>query len=642
MFLPTTKKEMQQLGWDRPDFVFVFGEAYVDHPSFGHAIISRVLENAGFKVAMLPLPNHKDIESFKTFGMPRLGFLVSAGNMDSMVNHFTVNKKRRKTDSYAPGGKAGMRPDRATIVYCNSIKQAFKDAPIIIGGVEASLRRFAHYDYMTDKVHHSILEDSGADLLVYGMGEKAIMEVAKLLDRGVPLGSIRGIRGTCNFIDEPDKDSVFLDPFDEVKKGGKSFASSFIRYYKNQDAIYGKPVVQKQHRKYVVQNPPQKPLNTKELDDIYELPYMRTYHPKYDKEGGVPALEEVEFSITSSRGCFGGCSFCSINFHQGRTIQARSHESILREAQTLIDSPNFKGYIHDVGGPTANFRRPSCEKQLEQGVCPNRQCMYPNVCTQLDVDHEDYLQLLRKLRALPGVKKVFVRSGLRFDYLLEDKNNKVFLKELSKHHISGHLKVAPEHVNKHVLSAMGKSSFETFKRFKKNFDDINRSIKKEQYLVPYFISSHPGSDLDSAIELACAMRDMKISPEQVQDFYPTPGTISTCMYFTGIDPRSMKYIYVPKGEEKRMQRALLQYRMEKNHDLVRKALKQANRDDLIGYEGKCLVPPEKKEEDKGKRDKDTGNKKGSNKSSKNSKNKGDGKLKQFKGGKPQDKRRKKR
>lgn len=631
MFLPTTKKEMQKLGWDRPDFVFVFGEAYVDHPSFGHAIISRVLEDAGYKVAMLPLPNHKDIESFKVFGMPRLGFLVSAGNMDSMVNHFTAAKKRRKTDSYAPGGKAGMRPDRATIVYCNSIRQAFKNAPIIIGGVEASLRRFAHYDYMTDKVHHSILEDSGAELMIYGMGEKAIVQIAKLLDRGVPLSSVKGVLGTCNFIDEPKKDSVFLDPFSEVKRGGKSFASSFMRYYKNQDAIYGKPVVQKQHRKYVVQNPPQKPLTTKEFDAIYELPYMRTYHSKYEKLGGVPALNEVEFSITSSRGCFGGCSFCSLNFHQGRTIQVRSHESILREANILINSPNFKGYIHDVGGPTANFRKPSCQKQLERGVCPNRQCMYPSACNQLDVDHSDYLSLLKKLRVLPGVKKVFVRSGVRFDYLLEDKQGKVFLRELSKHHISGHLKVAPEHVNKKVLSAMGKTSFDTFKRFKKSFEDTNRSIKKDQYLVPYFISSHPGSDLDAAIQLATAMRDMKISPEQVQDFYPTPGTISTCMYFTGIDPRVMKPIYVPKGEEKRMQRALLQYRMKKNHALVRKALIQAGRDDLIGHSPKCLVPPEIKDKDKKNKDKKSA-----------AKGKKDGTGKQFKAGKLPQKKSKKR
>ncbi len=594
MFLPTTKNEMQQIGWDQPDFVFVFGEAYVDHPSFGHAIISRILENAGYRVAMLPLPDHKNVESFKVFGMPRLGFLVSAGNMDSMVNHFSVGKKRRQTDSYAPGGKAGMRPDRATIVYCNRIRQAFKQAPIIIGGVEASLRRFAHYDYISDRVHHSILEDSGADLLVYGMGEKAIVQVAKLLDRGVPLRSIRGIRGTSNFIDEPKPDSVYLDSFDVVKNGGKPFASSFMRFYQEQDAIYGKPVVQKQHRKYVVQNPPQKPLTTKELDNIYELPYMRAYHPKYKKQGGVPAISEVEFSITSSRGCFGGCSFCALNFHQGRGIQVRSHDSILREANILIKSPNFKGYIHDVGGPTANFRRPSCKKQIDSGVCQHRQCMYPKACSQLDVDHSDYLALLKKLRSLPGIKKVFVRSGLRFDYLLEDKDSKTFLRELCKHHISGQLKVAPEHVSQRVLDAMGKSSYETFRRFKKSYEDINQSVNKDQYLVPYFISSHPGSDLDAAIELAQAMQDMHINPKQVQDFYPTPGTISTCMYFTGLDPRTMKPIYVPKGEEKRMQRALLQYREKRNHPLVRTALKKAGREDLIGFSPKCLVPPEDK------------------------------------------------
>lgn len=602
MFLPTTKKEMLARSWDKPDFVFVFGEAYVDHPSFGHAIISRVLEKAGYKVAMLPLANFKDIESFKVFDMPRLAFLVSAGNMDSMVNHFTVNKKRRKTDAYAPGGKAGMRPDRATIVYCNSIKRAFKDAPIIIGGVEASLRRFAHYDYITDKVHHSILEDSGADMLVYGMGEKSIVQIAKLLDRGVPLSSIKGIAGTCNFIDEPKKDSIVLPGFEKVKNGGKIFAKAFMQYYKEQDPIRGKAVVQKQHRKYVMQNPPQKPLTTKEFDEIYELAYERSYHPKYESSGGVPALGEVEFSITSSRGCFGGCSFCALNFHQGRIIQTRSHESILREADILINRPNFKGYIHDVGGPTANFRRPSCQKQLTEGVCSHKQCMYPKICSQLDIDHSDYIMLLKKLRKLDGIKKVFVRSGLRYDYLLEDKDGKEFLRELCKHNISGQLKVAPEHVNLKVLNAMGKPSFNTFKRFKKNFEDMNLKLKKEQYLIPYFISSHPGSDLTAAIELACSMRDMKINPEQVQDFYPTPGTISTCMYLTGIDPRNMKPIYVPKGEEKRMQRALLQYRLKKNHNLVRLALQKAGREDLIGYSPKCLVPPEKKTEKKDNRE----------------------------------------
>lgn len=599
MFLPTTKKEMNALGWARPDFVFVFGEAYVDHPSFGHAIISRVLENAGYKVAMMPLPDYKDINSFMRFGMPRLSFLVSAGNMDSMVNHFTVNKKRRKNDAYAPGGKAGLRPDRATIVYCNKIRQAFKNAPIIIGGVEASLRRFAHYDYMSDKVHHSILEDSGGDLLIYGMGEKAIVQAAKLLDRGVPLSSIKGIKGTCNFIDKPIQDSILLPPYEKVKDERKIFAKAFMQYYREQDPIYGKAIIQKQHRKYVIQNPPQNPLSTKELDAIYDLEYERYYHPMYENKGGVPAIDEVEFSITSSRGCFGGCSFCALNFHQGRIIQVRSHESILHEADIMIKSPNFKGYIHDVGGPTANFRQPSCKKQLKEGVCNHKQCMYPKACNQLEVDHSDYIILLKKLRNKDGIKKVFVRSGLRYDYLLQDKDGKEFLRELCKHNISGQLKVAPEHVSQKVLNAMGKPSFDTFKRFKKDFEDMNFKIKKEQYLIPYFISSHPGSDLTAAIELACTMRDMKINPEQVQDFYPTPGTVSTCMYLTGIDPRNMKPIYVAKGEEKRMQRALLQYRLKKNHALVRKALIKADRQDLIGFAPKCLVPPEK--ENKGKR-----------------------------------------
>ncbi len=599
MFLPTTKKEMKALGWDRPDFVFVFGEAYVDHPSFGHAIISRVLEKAGYRVAMLALPNINDEESFKVFGSPRLGFLVSAGNMDSMVNHFTVNKKRRRTDAYAPGGQVGLRPDHATIAYCNVLKRVYNDAPIILGGVEASLRRFAHYDYISDKAHHSLLEDSGADLLVYGMGEKAIAEVAALLDRGVPLASIKGVKGTCNFVDAPKKGDVLLPSFEEVKKGGKPFAEAFIKYYREQDPIYGRSVVQKQHRKYVEQNPPQMPLSANELDEIYELPYIRTYHPKYEKQGGVPALSEVEFSITSSRGCFGGCAFCSINSHQGRIVSARSHESILREVEILTEKPNFKGYIHDVGGPTANFRQPACEKQLDRGACVQKQCLSPNACGELEVDHRDYLSLLTKIRNLPKVKKVFVRSGLRYDYLLLDRNAKEFLYELAKHHISGHLKVAPEHVNAKVLNIMGKPSYSVFKQFLKMFEEINKNIGKEQYLVPYFISSHPGSDLNAAIELACVMREMKMAPEQVQDFYPTPGTLSTCMYFSEIDPRNMKRVYVPKGEEKRMQRALLQYSQKKNHDLVRKALEKAGRVELIGYGGKCLVPPDKKEIEKG-------------------------------------------
>lgn len=596
MFLPTTKKEMNALGWDAPDFVFVFGEAYVDHPSFGHAIISRVLEKAGYRVAMMPLPDIRDVESLKKFGRPKLAFLVSAGNMDSMVNHFTVNKKRRKKDAYAPGGKAGLRPDRATIAYCNTIRRAFKDASIIIGGVEASLRRFAHYDYISDKVHHSILEDSGADMLIYGMGEKTIVDVAKLLNRGVPLASIKGVRGTCNFVDEPKASSILLPSFEQAKKSGKAFAEAFKKYSGEQDPVTGRTVVQKQHRKFVAQNPPQMPLDAKKLDEIYELPYMRAYHRMYEKKGGVPALSEVEFSITSSRGCFGGCSFCSINFHQGRMVSARSHESILKEASILTKMPNFKGYIHDVGGPTANFRRPSCEKQLERGMCAHKQCLSPKACGEIEVDHGEYLALLKKLRTLPDVKKVFVRSGLRYDYLLLDKKAKEFLYELSKHHISGHLKVAPEHVSSKVLRLMGKPSYDAYKQFEKMFGEINRKIGKEQYLVPYFVSSHPGSDLSAAIELACTFRDMKIAPEQVQDFYPTPGTLSTCMYFTGFDPRTLKPVHVPKGEEKRMQRALLQYRVRKNHDLVRRALIAAGRGDLIGFSEKCLVPPEPKKE----------------------------------------------
>ncbi len=592
MFLPATNKEMNAMGWDAPDFVFAFGEAYVDHPSFGHAIISRVLEDAGFRVAMMPLPDMNNPNSFKEFGKPKLAFLVSAGNMDSMVNHFTVNKKRRKEDAYAPGGKAGMRPDHTTIAYCNKIKSIYKDVPIIIGGVEASLRRFAHYDYISDKLKRSILEDSGADMLIYGMGEKSIVEVAKLLSRGVPLGSIKGVKGTCNFVDEPGAEDVLLPDFDEVKNNGTAFAKAYTAFHAELDPVNGRTVVQKQHRKYVAQNPPQMPLNQKELDRVYELPYERAYHPMYEKSGGVPALSEVEFSITSSRGCFGGCSFCSINSHQGRIISARSHESIIREAKILTERPSFKGYIHDVGGPTANFRCPACAQQLERGVCAHKQCLSPVSCGQLEVDHSDYLTLLRKLRKLPKVKKVFIRSGIRYDYLLLDKNAKEFIYELAKYHVSGHLKVAPEHVNRRVLKLMGKPSGDVFERFKKLFDEANKKLNKKQYLVPYFISSHPGSDLNAAVELACAMRDMNITSEQVQDFYPTPGTLSTCMYYTGIDPRNMQKVYIPKGEEKRMQRALLQYNLKKNYDLVRKALIRTGRQDLIGFGGKYLVPPE--------------------------------------------------
>jgi uncharacterized radical SAM protein YgiQ len=593
-FLPVTKEEMKALGWDRPDFVFVTGDAYVDHPSFGHAIISRVLERQGFRVAMLPLPDWRTKADFQRFGRPRLGFLVSAGNIDSMVNHYTANKKKRSQDSYAPNGKAGLRPDRATIVYCNRIRETYANMPIILGGVEASLRRFAHYDYWDNAVRRSILTDSGANLLVYGMGELAIAEIAKFMDRGVPVENLRALDGTCCIVNEPAEAGVGqeLPTFDDVAQGKRKYAEAFRTQYDNQDAVRGKRLIQKQDKYYLVQNPPSRPLTQSEMDEIYELPYMRTWHPMYARQGGVSAIAEVEFSLVSSRGCFGGCSFCALHFQQGRVIQARSHESILREAEMLTKLPGFKGYIHDVGGPTANFRTTACESQLKRGACSHRQCLFPQPCEQLQPDHSDYIALLRKLRALPGVKKVFIRSGLRYDYLLQDPKGSAFLKELCEHHISGQLKVAPEHVSQKVLKAMGKPSFDVYRQFVQRYENMNERIGLEQYLVPYFISSHPGSDLDAAIELAEAMRDMKIHPEQVQDFYPTPGTVSTCMYFTGIDPRTMQPVHVPMGEERKMQRALLQYTRRENHALVRKALMQANREDLIGGGPKCLVPVE--------------------------------------------------
>jgi uncharacterized radical SAM protein YgiQ len=592
-FLPVTRQEMDDLGWDAPDFVFVSGDAYVDHPSFGHAVISRVLEKKGFRVAMLPQPDWRNAADFTRFGRPRLGFLVSAGNIDSMVNHYTAAKKRRGEDAYSPGGRAGMRPDRATIVYCNRIREAYADAPVVIGGLEASLRRFAHYDYWDDKVRRSILADAGADLLVYGMGELAMLEIARLLDRGVPAGSLRSVAGTCCLAPPGEAGKgVELPAFDEVAAGGRKYAEAFRIQLENQDAVRGGRLLQRQDGRMLVQNPPARLLTQAELDEVYELPYMRAWHPVYRERGGVPALGEVEFSIVSSRGCFGGCSFCALNYHQGRVVQARSHESILREAEMLAGQPGFKGYIHDVGGPTANFRREACDAQRERGACAHRQCLFPKPCEKLAADHSDYLELLRKLRALPGVKKVFIRSGLRFDYLLADGKASAFLKELCLHHVSGQLKVAPEHVSPKVLRAMGKPGFEVYRRFAERYARMNEKLGKKQYLVPYFISSHPGSDLDAAIELACAMRDMKLHPEQVQDFYPTPGTVSTCMYFTGIDPRTMAAVHVPRGEERRLQRALLQYGKKENLALVRRALRLAGREDLIGGGPKCLVPAE--------------------------------------------------
>jgi uncharacterized radical SAM protein YgiQ len=593
-FLPSTKTEMNALGWDRPDFVYVSGDAYVDHPSFGHAVISRALEKKGFRVAMLALPDWRSKADFLRFGRPRLGFLVSSGNIDSMVNHYTASKRKRGEDAYAPGGKAGMRPDRATIVYCNRIREAYPDAAIIIGGVEASLRRFAHYDYWDNAVRRSILMDSGADLLVFGMGEIAIVEVARLLDKGVPVGSLRTIPGTCCSVSSLEEagEGKALPSYDDVARDKRKYVEAFRMQYEHQDAVRGGRLFQKQDGRWLVQNKPARPLTQAELDEVYELPYMRAWHPMYTKLGGVPAIKEVEFSIVSSRGCFGGCSFCALHFHQGRVVQARSHESVLREAELLTKLPGFKGYIHDVGGPTANFRAQACEGQGERGACPERQCLFPKPCERLRADHSDYIELLKKLRSLPGVKKVFIRSGLRFDYLLQDRRNAAFLKELCKYHISGQLKVAPEHVSAKVLRAMGKPPADVYRQFVQKYNAMNKQLGMEQYLVPYFISSHPGSDLAAAVELAEAMRDMKLHPEQVQDFYPTPGTVSTTMYYTGIDPRTMSPIHVPEGEERTMQRALLQYSKSENHALVRKALMLAKREDLIGFGPKCLVPAE--------------------------------------------------
>lgn len=588
--LPATIEEFLDTNWDRPDFVFVVGEAYVDHFSFGHAIISRVLHNAGYKVAILPLPNYKDKFSFTIYGEPRLGFLVSSGNMDSMVSHYTAARKKRSKDSYAPNDEAGLRPDRATMVYSNMIRQSYKHTPIILGGIEASLRRFAHYDYWYNAVRRSVLEDSGADMLVYGMGENAILSIAKLLDKGVPVSSIKGISGTCTIAGSYPDNAILLPDYESVSTDKKTFAQCFILQQKNQDPITGQILVQKQHRKYVIQYPPQQPLTQQELDKIYAIPHTRKAHPMYGTKG-ISALNEVEFSLLSSRGCFGSCSFCALTFHQGRRVVSRSHESLVDEAEILIKNKNFKGYIHDVGGPTANFRLPSCAKQEKHGVCIDKMCMYPKPCASLKIDHQDYLALLRKLRNIDGVKKVFIRSGLRFDYIMADDDGGDFIRELSKYHISGRLKVAPEHVSTKVLSAMGKPTKESFVKFRNLYLRTNEKMGLNQHLEPYFISSHPGSTLDDAIELAVYMKEMQIQPKQVQDFYPTPSTISTCMYYTGYDPRTMKKIYVPMGEEKKLQRALLQHSDPKNHDLVIKALKRAHREDLIGREAKCLVAP---------------------------------------------------
>jgi len=593
-FLPISRQDMKERGIEQLDFVYITGDGYVDHPSFGHAIISRVLEAHGYSVGIIAQPDWKDENSICILGRPRLAFFISAGNMDSMVNHYYVSKKRRRTDAYTPGGEMGKRPDYATVVYGNMIRKKYKNIPVIIGGIEASLRRLAHYDYWSNSLKHSILLDSQADLISYGMGEKSIVEIADALNSGISVKDLTFLAGTVyktkdiSGIYQP----IVLPSYDEMKADPARYAESFGIQYQNTDAFTARPLAEPYPNGiYVVQNPPQKPLSTEEMDDVYSLPYMRTYHPSYEEKGGIPAVSEVKFSLISNRGCFGGCSFCALTFHQGRIVQVRSHDSLLQEAREIIADPDFKGYIHDVGGPTANFRHPSCAKQLKCGVCKNRQCLYPSPCPNLDTDHEDYLVLLRKLRSLPGVKKVFIRSGIRFDYLLAEGKDD-FLRELAEHHVSGQLKVAPEHISDAVLSRMGKPPKSVYLKFVKKYNEINQSLGKKQYLVPYLMSSHPGSTLKEAVELAEYLRDLGYMPEQVQDFYPTPSTLSTVMYYTGIDPRDGRKVYVCRNpHEKAMQRALIQYRDPANYELVCEALQKAGRTDLIGYDKKCLVRP---------------------------------------------------
>lgn len=590
-YLVTTKEDMVARKWEQLDFIIISGDAYVDHPSFGSPIIGRVLESKGYKVGIIPQPDWHSTKDFEKLGKPRLAYLVAAGNMDSMVNHYTVNKKRRKEDAYSPGGKGGLRPDRATIVYANKIREFDKYSPIILGGVEASLRRFAHYDYWDDKVRNSILVDSGADLLVYGMSENSIVEIADCLNDGYDVKYIRHVQGSCYMVPEEETvyDAIEIPSSELVKTDKMEYANSIRVQYEEQNPYIGKVIVQKHGNRYLVQNPPALPLTQEALDAVYELPFTKTWHPMYDAAGGIPALQEVEFSIVSSRGCFGACSFCAITFHQGRIIQARSHESILREVEMLEKHPHFKGNIHDVGGPTANFRKMACKKQEKLGACKHRQCLHPTPCPNLEVDHRDYLNLLRKIRERKAVKRVFVRSGLRYDYMMLDKDES-FFKELCQHHISGILKIAPEHIDDQVLALMGKPKQEVFDKFIQKYQKINKTLGKDQYFVPYLISSHPGSTLKSAINLALYLKKIAFIPEQVQDFYPTPGTLSTAMYYTGVDPRTMKSVYIPKTEEeKKMQRALLQFNRPENRALVQKALIKAGREDLIGTAKTCLI-----------------------------------------------------
>ena len=591
-FLPICRRDMEERGWNELDFVFISGDAYVDHPSFGPAIICRLLEKHGYKVGIIPQPDWHSTKDFDRLGKPRLGFLVSAGNMDSLLNKFTAAKKVRHEDAYSPGGQAGHRPERATIVYCNRLRELYPDVPIIIGGIDASLRRMAHYDYWSNAIRRSILVDSQADLLIYGMGERAILEIAADLQQGVEVANIQDVHGTCYRVPNKDYawDYIELPSFEAVRKDKKTFAEAFKIEYLEQDPIRGRKLLQQNDEWCVVQNPPAMPLSEEQMDEVYGLPYMRTYHPIYEKAGGVPAIKEVQFSLVSQRGCFGGCNFCAIISHEGRIIQRRSHASLIREAKILTHMKGFKGYIHDVGGPTANFRRTSCDGQLKRGTCRGKPCLSPEPCKLLVADHSDYIKLLRELRSLPGVKKVFVRSGIRFDYLLLAKDD--FLYELCKYHVSGQLKIAPEHISDRVTRLMGKSNRAVYLRFVEKFRRMNERLGKKQYLVPYFMSSHPGSELSDAVELAEFIRDMGYHPQQVQDFIPTPGTLSTCMWYTGLDPMTGEKVYSAKSyEEKRMQRALMQYWLPKNHEIVRKALHLAHREDLIGFGPKCLVRP---------------------------------------------------
>lgn len=596
-YLPISRADMEKRGWEQCDFIYITGDAYVDHPSFGHAIISRILEAHGYKVGILAQPDWKDAAQIQILGEPRLGWLVSAGNMDSMVNHYSVSKKRRAKDSYTPGGEMGKRPDYATVVYCNLIRTISKQ-PIIIGGIEASLRRLAHYDYWSDKLKRSILLDSQADLISYGMGERSIVEIADALNSGIEVKDITFVEGTVYKASTLDSvyDELRLPSYQELLADKKNYAESFYTQYRNTDPFVGKRLVEPYgDHLYVIQNPAAKPLSQEEMDDIYALPYMRNYHPIYEAAGGIPAIREVKFSLISNRGCFGGCSFCALTFHQGRIVQTRSHESIIEEAKLLTEDPEFKGYIHDVGGPTANFRQPACEKQMKFGACPQKQCLFPQPCQNLNPDHSDYIALLKKLREIPKVKKVFIRSGIRFDYLLAEKN-RAFLKELCQYHVSGQLKVAPEHISDKVLKRMGKPENKVYRQFMKEYAQMNERLGLKQYLVPYLMSSHPGSTLTEAIELAEYLRDLGYMPEQVQDFYPTPSTLSTCMYYTGYDPRTMEKVYVPTNpHEKAMQRALIQYRNPKNYELVEEALKKAGRTDLIGFDKACLIRPRRTE-----------------------------------------------